>query len=99
MPDDVARDGSPVEVYLRLPIGAVPAMLRTAMEAGATVLDLGCGVGRLARPLAALGHPVTGVDEWEAMLARATGLEAAIHAGIDDLDSAAASAPPSPRAT
>ena len=86
MPDDVAPDGSPVEVYLSLAAGGVPAMLQAAMEPGATVLDLGCGVGRLARPLAALGHPVTGVDESEAMLARATGLEAAIHARLDDLD-------------
>ena len=81
---DVAPDGSPVEVYLRLPAGDVPALLHAAMPPGATVLDLGCGVGRLARPLAALGHPVTGVDESPAMLAHATGIET-VHARVEDL--------------
>jgi Methyltransferase domain len=33
------------------------------------VLDLGCGTGRLAEPLARLGHPVTGVDNSPQMLA------------------------------
>jgi len=33
------------------------------------VLELGCGTGRILRPLAALGHPVTGVDDSTAMLA------------------------------
>jgi SAM-dependent methyltransferase len=85
MPDDVAPDGSPVEVYLRLPAGDVPAMLHAAMAPNATVLDLGCGVGRLARPLAALGHRVTGVDESAAMLAHAHDIET-VHARIEDLD-------------
>src|ERR671933_2115478 len=85
MPHDVAPDGSPVEVYLRLGAGDVPAMLHAAMQPGATILDLGCGVGRLARPLAALGHPVTGVDESAAMLAHAHGIET-IESRIEDLD-------------
>ena len=55
------------------------------MQPGATILDLGCGVGRLARPLAALGHPVTGVDESAAMLAHAHGIET-IQSRIEDLD-------------
>ena len=37
----------------------------------ATVLDLGCGTGRVARTLAAAGHRVTGVDASPAMLAQA----------------------------
>ena len=84
MPEDVAPDGSPVEVYLRLGAGDVPAMLHAAIGPGATILDLGCGVGRLGRPLAALGHPVTGVDESAAMLAHADGIET-IHGRIEDL--------------
>jgi ubiquinone/menaquinone biosynthesis C-methylase UbiE len=40
-------------------------------KAGAAVLDLGCGTGRVARALAAAGHRVTGVDGSPAMLARA----------------------------
>ena len=33
------------------------------------MLDLGCGPGRIAGPLADLGHPVTGVDNGAAMIA------------------------------
>ncbi len=33
-----------------------------ALQPGSKVLDLGCGVGRHAIPLAKLGHQVTGVD-------------------------------------
>jgi 2-polyprenyl-3-methyl-5-hydroxy-6-metoxy-1,4-benzoquinol methylase len=33
-----------------------------ALQPGSRVLDLGCGVGRHAVPLAQLGHQVTGVD-------------------------------------
>jgi len=37
--------------------------------APASILDVGCGSGRYAVPLAALGHRVTGVDASEPMLA------------------------------
>lgn len=40
-------------------------------KAAATVLDLACGTGRVARALAAAGHHVTGVDASPAMLVRA----------------------------
>jgi SAM-dependent methyltransferase len=44
---------------------------------GSTVLELGSGTGRLTLPLARAGHPVIGVDQSPAMLARArTKLEA-----------------------
>ena len=74
----IAPDGSPVELYLRLPPRtAEAALIHRALPAGATVLDLGCGTGRLAEPLAGLGHRVTAVDNEPAMLAalrRATGV-------------------------
>jgi SAM-dependent methyltransferase len=35
----------------------------------ASILELGCGTGRLALPLAAAGHAVTGIDNAPAMLA------------------------------
>lgn len=41
-----------------------------AGQTGGPVLELGCGTGRLLRPLAAAGHKVTGVDNSAAMLAR-----------------------------
>jgi SAM-dependent methyltransferase len=47
--------------------------LGEARRAGAasSVLELGCGTGRLSLPLARAGHTVTGVDLSPAMLARA----------------------------
>jgi SAM-dependent methyltransferase len=67
-------DGCPVDFYALLPAGAEPAVVHAAVPAGACVLELGCGTGRILRPLAALGHPVYGVDESPAMLAHAAGL-------------------------
>lgn len=39
-------------------------------EPGAFVIDFGCGIGRLAYPLAAMGYDVLAVDASQAMLAR-----------------------------
>lgn len=86
MTDDVrvtiAPDGSPVQLYLRMPPRTPDArLIHDLLPPGGTVLDLGCGTGRLAEPLAELGHPVTGVDNEPAMLAalrRATGVQAEI---------------------
>ncbi|MGE5596484.1 MAG: class I SAM-dependent methyltransferase [Hyphomicrobiales bacterium] len=41
------------------------------------VLEVGCGTGRIAVPLAAAGHRVTGIDPSEAMLERARARAAA----------------------
>jgi SAM-dependent methyltransferase len=80
----IAPDGSPVEFYLALPPRTEDAaLLHDMLPAGATVLDLGCGPGRLSEPLVELGHPVTGVDNEPAMLAalrRTTGVCADITA-------------------
>jgi SAM-dependent methyltransferase len=64
----VAPDGSPVLLYLALPGHAVAATIHAAVPAAAAVLELGCGVGRVTRPLADLGHPVTAVDYSPEML-------------------------------
>jgi SAM-dependent methyltransferase len=65
----IAPDGSPVELYRRLPPRAgVAAVVHQLLPAGGSVLDLGCGTGRVAEPLAELGHPVTGVDNEPLML-------------------------------
>jgi SAM-dependent methyltransferase len=66
--DGVAPDGSPVEVYLRLGAGDTPALIHGAVPPGATVLELGCGVGRITEPLAALGHRIVAVDNSPEML-------------------------------
>jgi SAM-dependent methyltransferase len=77
-----APDGSPVELYRRLPERTEDALLlHRLLPPGASILDLGCGTGRLAEPLARFGHPVTGVDNEPAMTAAlrlATGVTAEI---------------------
>jgi SAM-dependent methyltransferase len=81
-PMRIAPDGSPVELYKRLPDRVEDAeLLHGLFPPGASILDLGCGTGRLAEPLARLGHPVTGVDnepEMVAALRLATGVTADI---------------------
>lgn len=69
----IAPDGSPVDLYRRLPPGDDLAAIAPLVPRGATVLDLGCGAGRLAHPLAAAGCDVTAVDESAAMLAHVRG--------------------------
>lgn len=67
---DVAPDGSPVEVYCRLPAGPEPGIIHRAVPAAASLLELGCGTGRVTVPLVDLGHRITAVDQSAAMLAR-----------------------------
>jgi len=67
--DAVAPDGSPVEVFARLPAEPAAGYVLGAVPAGASVLELGCGAGRLTRALTAAGHPVVAVDESPEMLA------------------------------
>jgi len=69
------RDGCAVELYALLPAAGEPELIHGAIAAGATVLDLGTGAGRIAQPLAALGHPVTGVDNSAEMLAHVRNVE------------------------
>jgi Methylase involved in ubiquinone/menaquinone biosynthesis len=65
----VAPDGSPVLLYLALPGHEDAAVIHTAVPPGAAILELGCGVGRVTRHLAQLGHRVTGVDNSVEMMA------------------------------
>lgn len=69
MEPDVAPDGSPVVVYRALPAQPEFTPVLDIIDCPASVLDLGCGVGRLANVLAARGCEVTGVDESPEMLA------------------------------
>ena len=65
---EIAPDGSPVAFYRRLPATGEPELIHAMIPAGATILDLGCGPGRIAGPLAAIGHQVTGIDDGAGMI-------------------------------
>jgi SAM-dependent methyltransferase len=69
----VAPDGSPVDLYLRLPPRGEAEIVHRQIADGAEVLELGCGVGRVTHELLRLGHPVVAVDESPEMLEHVRG--------------------------
>ena len=84
-PGEISPDGSPVELYARLPENhTAAAVIHQAIPAGAAVLELGAGTGRVTHPLLALGHPVVAVDASAGMLARINGART-LCARIEDL--------------
>lgn len=85
---DVAPDGSPVLLYLVLPGDDPAARIDAAVPAGAGILELGCGAGRVTRHLVGRGHGVTGVDNSPEMLAHLAGIRGAepVEADIATLD-------------
>ncbi|WP_305786636.1 class I SAM-dependent methyltransferase [Symbioplanes lichenis] len=85
-PGDITPDGCAVELYKRLPPDGSPDIVAAAVPPPATLLELGCGVGRMTRPLAALGFDVTAVDESAAMLAEVTGARATVRSPIERLE-------------
>src|SRR5262245_568069 len=82
--EDVAPDGSPVDVYRALPAEPALSLVRSVLcgfqglHGRASILDLGSGPGRLANALAAEGHRVVAVDDSADMLAHVTGAEAVL---------------------
>jgi SAM-dependent methyltransferase len=62
-------DGSSVELYLLLKPHGEPELIRGVLAKGSSVLELGCGVGRVTNPLVQFGYDVVGVDNSEEMLA------------------------------
>jgi SAM-dependent methyltransferase len=80
----VAPDGSPVELYALLPERGEGELVAQAVPAGGTILELGCGTGRITRQLVARGFRVTAVDESAEMLRHVRDAEA-VHAQIEGL--------------
>ncbi|MET7485649.1 class I SAM-dependent methyltransferase [Streptomyces sp. NPDC005538] len=84
-PGAITPDGCAVELYSRLPVGAEPDIVAAAVPAGARILELGSGVGRMTHPLLERGFTVTAVDESAEMLERVQGART-ICSPIEDLD-------------
>ena len=81
----IAPDGSPVALYARLPALGEPELIDDAVPAGAEILELGAGAGRVTGGLLALDHPVVAVDNSAAMLDRIHGAET-VQADIETLE-------------
>ena len=75
-PGVITPDGCAVELYRMLPAMGEPEVVHAAIPAGAGILELGAGAGRVTRRLVALGHPVVAVDESAEMLAWVRGADA-----------------------
>ncbi|MEU1300869.1 class I SAM-dependent methyltransferase [Streptomyces shenzhenensis] len=84
-PGAITPDGCAVELYSRLPVGNEPDIIAAAVPAGASILELGSGVGRVTHPLLERGFTVTAIDESAEMLQRVRGART-ICSPIEDLD-------------
>jgi SAM-dependent methyltransferase len=83
-PGAITPDGCAVDFYLLLGPGPDADLIHAAIPVGATILELGSGVGRVTGPLVRLGHPVVAVDESPEMLAHVRDAQT-IRASIEDL--------------
>jgi SAM-dependent methyltransferase len=77
--------GAPFDLYRILEPADEPELIHREAPEGATILDLGCGTGRITHPLIRLGHRVTAVDFDERMLREIDGAETVL-SRIEDLD-------------
>lgn len=84
-PGAITPDGCAVDLYARLPVGEEPDIIAAAVPAGASILELGSGVGRMTHPLIERGFTVTAVDESAEMLERVRGART-ICAPVEALD-------------
>ncbi len=80
-----AKDGCSVELYAGLAYAGELERLAPLLVPGATVLELGCGAGRLTRRLLSFGCIVTAVDNSEEMLSHAPTEARLVCADIDGL--------------
>jgi SAM-dependent methyltransferase len=83
-PGVITPDGCAVDFYALMPDFGEPAIVHEAAGEGASILELGCGAGRVTHPLIELGHQVVAVDESPEMLSHVHGAET-VCARIQDL--------------
>ncbi|MDT0432293.1 MULTISPECIES: class I SAM-dependent methyltransferase [Streptomyces] len=84
-PGPITPDGCAVELYARLSPGSEPDVIGSVVPAGASLLELGCGAGRVTHPLVERGFDVTAVDESREMLERVRGART-VRSPIESLD-------------
>lgn len=84
-PGPITPDGCAVAFYTLLPPAGEAETVHAAIPAAASILELGCGTGRILRRLAELGHRVLGVDESPDMLDLAADLDV-LCSSIETLD-------------
>ncbi|MCK8432437.1 class I SAM-dependent methyltransferase [Streptomyces sp. D2-8] len=84
-PGAITPDGCAVELYSRLPVGGEPEVIAAAVPEGASILELGSGVGRVTHALLERGFTVTAVDESAPMLERVRGART-VCGPIEELD-------------
>jgi SAM-dependent methyltransferase len=78
-------DGCSVELYRRLPYMGELDDMQSLLANTESVLELGCGTGRLCMVLAGMGLKVTGVDESADMLRYVPSDVQTVHANIETL--------------
>lgn len=88
-PGAITPDGCAVELYTRLSVGDEPDVIAGAVPAGAHILELGSGAGRVTGPLLERGFRVTAVDESAEMLEKVAALDGrlrTVRSPIEELD-------------
>ncbi|GAA2041058.1 class I SAM-dependent methyltransferase [Catenulispora yoronensis] len=84
-PGAITPDGCAVDLYTRLPSRGEAELVHAAVPAGASIVEFGCGTGRISTPLARLGHRVVGVDESPEMLEQCHDIET-VCSSIEELE-------------
>ncbi len=84
-PGPQAADGCSVELYRRSAYAGEIELLRPWLPPGTSVLELGCGTGRLTHRLVEFGCRVTGVDNSADMLRHVSDTVHRVQADIETL--------------
>ena len=79
-------EGSQAELYRHLADVGESQLVHGAVANGASILELGCGTGRITRRLLQLGHPVTAVDNDPEMLGHVPQAAERVLSDIETLD-------------
>jgi SAM-dependent methyltransferase len=79
------RDGCSVELYLKTPYFGEVELFQPWIAPGSSILEFGCGVGRVTRELLARGYRVTAVDNSPEMLAHVPSHASKVCADIEAL--------------